>query len=219
MESPPENTVSKPKTKTFKVKEQFHLEKVDSWWAKQLRTGPKEIVNVTWVAEGNLSWTLSLMWQPVAADYNLAIGMPEYANISTEVMELMLTDSLEEFDDCLREFNLLEERVKLWKIEEFKEDVEGSPKKQSALRMRDDLDDLDVYIAAEYLWPRYLMVRKDLRGFITFIQELRAELEARQSSDFFMVEVDRGMLRESFSNQLGYDNMWLFDDNNDAFLE
>lgn len=198
----------KVRTKKFQVSEEYHLFAVDCWWAGLLQGGLKEIVSIEWEALGNMEWRLLFNWVAVPNGPKLNVGHPEYVDMPTEVLDEILMEALDEFEETQREHGHLREKAEHWGLEEGVPDAAG----RSSVTHRDDLDEAEKIIAVEYLWPAVKSLERELRRCITRMQELDRETRVRKEPDYFPVMIDRGMLRTAFVEQLGYDNEWLFDD-------
>lgn len=197
------------RTKRFKLSDEYHLFAIDCWWAGLLQTGLKEIVGVEWEGLGQQQFRLSVHWLPVEGGQKLNVGHPEYADMSSEDLEEIMQDLLSEFEVCHEEYEALKLKVEQWGLELSEEKArDGS----HMLLYRDDLDLAEKLIATDYLWPAYISLKGFLRLQRTKLRELDRERRVRKESDYYSVQVDRGMLRETFVDQMGYDNEWLFED-------
>lgn len=195
----------KPRSKTFPLSEPHHLFKVDRWWAAQLRSGAKEILSVEWQPLGQMKWTLKLTYRPVGGSPALNVGHPDYADYSLEDLNMLLYDALSNFDSAYHDFTLLESKVTAWGLKE------GADGEMASLE-DNGLDEVDRLIALYYVWPEYKSLKKVCAFLAVQMREAEAEVKARESSDYFAVKVDRGMLRDSFEEQIGYDNEFLFEE-------
>ena len=200
--------MGRAKSKTFVLSGPFHLFNVDRWWAGLLAQGPKEIVGVEWEALGQMKWRLRVLWQPVESDLKLNVGHPEYADYSTEDLNVLLYDALSSFETAFTDLNLLEQKVEAWELEE----TTPHGKKDPLLAFRADLPDVDRLIAIEYVWPAYKELQKVCRFLAVQMREVEAEVKAREDAEYFAVRVDRGMLRSTYTDQIGYDNDFLFEE-------
>jgi len=201
-------SMAKVRTKQFRLSEEYHLFGVDCWWAGLLHGGLKEIVSLEWEALGNQVWVLRVNWLPVKSELRLNVGHPAYVDLSNEDLEEIIQELLVGFEYGMEEYNALKAKAEQWGLSEAPPEEDGFRR----LQVRDDLDLAERLIATEFLWPRYLEVSKWLKHERTKLQELDRERAARKATDYYPVRVDRGMLREAFLVQLGYDNEWLFDD-------
>lgn len=195
------------RTKKFRVAEEYHLYAVDCWWAELLQGGLKEIVSIEWEALGQMEWRLTMGWLPVPGGAKLNVGHPQYADVSVEDLDFIMQELLADFESGLHEYSLIEEKVRQW-------GVSSSPdgKGDEKITFREDLDEVEKIIATDFLWGTYTGLQRWLRQQRTKLRELSRERDIRQASDYYPVMVDRGMLRQAFETQIGYENEWLFDD-------
>lgn len=201
------------RTKQFRLSDEYHLFAVDCWWAELLHGGLKEIVGIEWEALGNQIWILRINWLPVKSDLKLNVGHPRYADLSSEDLDEIIQDALTEFEEAMDEYNAYKTKVEQWELSEMEPDEYGNRR----LMYREDLDPAEKLIAGDFLWTRYHEVGRWLRQHRTALLELNREQEVRKADDYQPVFVDRGMLREAFVDQMGYDNEWLFDDVEEPF--
>lgn len=218
--------MSSTRTKTFSISDIIDLEKVDSWWAGLLRNGAKQICGVEWVPKGDLSWALKMHWEPIdGANLPFNICMPAYATYSLEDLSSMLSEIESERTSILFHLRLLKTKVEEWGLVE----IEGHDGVMSDevttshdipvlaehlvdpfLSYGPKLDLVDKIMASEFLWPSYKNMKRGLLMLDAKIEEITKEIEHRSDSSYTVVHVDRGMLRGSFADQIGYDNKWLF---------
>ena len=206
--------MSKLRTKQFVLSNAYQLELVDRWWAFLLQGGTKIIEHVEWEALGEMVWRLRVFWRSMPGAEKLNVGHPQYSIFSTEEMQEYMAESLEDFEAMLQDFSLLEKKVKDWELKE--QAVEGE-ESSSRLVFRESLDGAERIIATQFLWPCYKELKRNLTHVTTRMQEIDQELKARTADDYFIIAVDRGMLRSSFLEQVGYDNEWLFEESTGPF--
>lgn len=200
--------MAKPKKKTFKISEDYHLARIDTWWASLLRNGAKEIVDVVWEAQGRMEWKVTLFWLPVSDDITLNVGHPEYVDLPDEHLDSIMEMTLESFEEAFHELTILDKKLREWGVSEGPVDSTGGYPK---LTHNEDLDDAERLILHDFLWPSYTTLKKFVARQVVVIQELEQEKKARSQPDYYQVQVDRGMLNNSFSDQLGYENGILFE--------
>ena len=216
--------MSATRSKSFSISDPQDLERIDSWWATLLRKGAKEILGTEWVANGDLSWALRVSWTPVDAS-NLAFNvcMPAYSSFSVEELSELLTSVQFERDILFKNLKLLSRKVEDWELIEIDpshesaiyEDAESDDPSEDfevdpSLSYAAKLDVVDKLMASEFLWPNYKGMKRALLMCDARISEVKKEIEYRANPAYTVVHVDRGMLRSSFIEQLGYDNKWLF---------
>ncbi len=208
------------RSKLFTVSYPEDLYKVDSWWAELLRKGPKELVSVIWEAQGDLVWKLRLTWESIDnTDLDLKIGLPAYSSIPTSDLLEYHMGLIEELAEVKMILVEVQEKVDEWEIEETasisESDLPSSLTFTFAADTRivhkEGLSQVDSLIAKQYLWHKYKELRIIVAQNTTKIAEISKELEFRDSPDYILVNVDRGMLRQAFIEQVGHDNEWLFD--------
>lgn len=199
--------MAKGKTKQFIIADAHQLGLVDRWWAGLLHLGMKELLRVEWEALGEMEWRLRVHWQPLPGRERLNVGHPRLSDVSTEQLEEALQDALAEFESAYSDFNHLERKAEEWGMGE-----EEGPDKTTRVVFSDDLDEAEKIIALEFLWPMQGELRRLLHYLTTQMTELDQEIKARNAPDYYIVRVDRGMLRAAFLEQVGYDNEWLFED-------
>jgi len=213
------------RTKTFAISDIEDLEKVDGWWAGLLRNGAKEINSIEWVAKGDLSWTLKIHWAALdneSLPFNVC--MPAYSSCSLEELTDVLDEVISERQNVIFHLKMLRKKVEEWGIIEVLptnalavEDMQAGEVPLFAEHLVDPtllygpkLDLMDKIMASEFLWPSYKNMKRGLLMLDARIEEVKKEIEHRSDSSYTVVYVDRGMLRESFTEQVGYDNKWLF---------
>lgn len=215
------------RTKTFSIADPQDLERVDGWWATLLRKGAKEILSTEWVANGDLSWSLRVSWGAVdATELAFNVCMPAYARFTLEdLVELQGAVQFER-DMFAKNLKLLRLKVEDWELIEIDpsavdhyDDTSDSEESEymithfeidPTLSYASKLDVVDKVMASEFLWPSYKGMKRALLMCDARIEELKKEIEYRGDPAYTVVHVDRGMLRASFIDQLGYDNKWLF---------
>lgn len=204
------------RVKSFSVTDYTDLDLVDSWWAGLLKKGTKEIVSVEWIAQGDLVWDLRIAWAPLK-DQNLPfkVCMPAYAQFTIEDLEDILESVKAEHSAITKNLNLFKAKVDDWGI------IERNPTSDDGvdfseypldpfLSYASKLDVVEKIIASEFLWPSYKSHKKAQLMCEARINEIQKEISHRNDSRYTIVRVDRGMLRKSFRDQMGYDNQWLF---------
>lgn len=197
-----------PRTKQFRLSQEYDLFAVDCWWAGLLQTGLKEIVSIEWEALGQLEWRLHIGWVAIEGGERLNVGHPQYADMMDEDLEEIMEEVLAEFEVGLHEYGVIEAKVQQWGLKEVGKTKDGD----THLIFRDDLDEAEKLIATDFLWTAYTLLGKWLRQQRTKLKELDRERRVRKEKDYFAVSVDRSLLRDTFVDQLGYHNEWLFDD-------
>lgn len=207
--------------KTFTILDVHHFTKIDSWWAGLLHKGPKEIVDLKWESHGDLNYQLSVYWQPVDQDFSLNVGLPAYTDFTTEELLMMLEDVEGHLLQIKADQDIITAKLHEWGVSQaatFERitlmGYEGEV--ETRLRFRPEADEAEKYIVCEFLWPQAKLINKAYAMCKAKIAELQREIESRESADYFIVEVDRGRLRQSFTEQVGFDNEWLFDE--DSFF-
>lgn len=222
--------MSAVRTKSFAISDPQDLERVDAWWATLLRKGAKEIIGTEWVANGDLSWSLKVSWAPVdATDLVFNVCMPAYAQFSLEDLSELLQAVQHERNSLAKSLKMLRLKVEEWElieldpmsvpVEIYDEMEEGDMEVEESLAHFDidpsisygaKLDVVDKIMASEFLWPSYKGAKRAILMCDARIEEVKKEIEYRNDPDYTIVHVDRATLRESFVEQLGYDNKWLF---------
>lgn len=214
------------KTKTFTISDHDSLDKVDSWWAGLLRNGPKEIVEIEWTSSGDLVWLLRLTWKKLdieTAPFNVC--MPAYAHLTLEDLTEIYEITTEELGSIKSNLALFKKKLDDWEIIELEEGMEIPEPSEDDLAHGIDptlsyaskLDVVEKIMVSEFLWPYY---KSAIRAYLMLearLEEINKEIEHRNDSNYTVVRVDRGMLRSSFINQVGYDNKWLFASDDEIF--
>lgn len=224
--------MSATKTKTFTISDHESLEKVDSWWAGLLRTGPKELVDIAWVSSGDLVWLLKLSWSKLDIDSQpFNVCMPAYASFTNTDLDELLEAAIHRRDHMKSDLSLFKKKLDDWEVIELTVDNLETPQDDFDLPVDDDLsfsidpslsyasklDVVEKIMVSEFLWPYYKAMVRTYLMLEAKISEVKKEIEQRSDSSFTVVRVDRGMLRTTFINQVGYDNKWLFASDEEIF--
>ncbi len=158
-----------------------------------------------WEALGLMRWKLRLTWTAVDETVKLNVGHPDYADYSDEDLNYLLYEALGNFETVYTDYTLLEQKVKDWDLRETRDS-------EPTLSFRDDLSDVDRLIAIEFVWPQYKELKRLCKFLAIQMREAESELKSREAEDYYSVKVDRGMLRSAYSDQIGYDNDFLFEE-------
>lgn len=196
--------MSKARVKQFVLSEPYQLGLVDRWWAGLLYDGLRELISVEWEALGEMRWRLKVHWKNVSSE-RMNVGHPLYADIPSGIIEEVLHDDLNEFESVTHDYEILKAKAAEWGLESRSE-----PDGQSRVYFSDKLDEAERILALEYLWPTLQELEKNLAYLVTKMTELDREMKARDLPDYYAVMIDRSMLRDSFTEQIGYENEWLF---------
>ena len=220
------------RSKSFAISDPQDLERIDNWWAALLRKGAKEILTTEWVANGDLSWSIRVFWTPVdSADLSFNVCMPAYASFSVDDLTDLLSAIEYERAVISQNLKLLSRKVEDWELIEVEPSQAQYEETDSDGEIANDfdvdpslsyaakLDVVDKLMASEFLWPNFKNMKRALLMCDARIAEVKKEIEYRGDSSYTVVHVDRGMLRESFIEQLGYDNKWLFATEDELFEE
>jgi len=220
--------VSATKTKAFTLSDHDDLEKVDGWWAGLLRKGPKEITGLEWISNGDLVWILKLTWSSLAINtLPFNVCMPAYAALTIVDLKDMLDVVIMESASIKSNLSLFKTKLDDWEIlesdihdpehDEYNSmnvmDFEIDPN----LSYSSKLDVVEKIMASEFLWPCYKSMRRAHLMCEARAAELKKEIHQRSDPTYTVVHVDRGMLRTSFLDQMGYDNKWLFATDEEIF--
>jgi len=209
------------RTKSFSISDEHDLEKVDEWWAGLLRKGPKEISNIEWIANGDLVWILKLTWSKLDIDsLPFNVCMPAYSGFSVEDLKEMQTSLVMDRDNIKNNIKLFKSKIEDWEVIESSEHNHEYDEYNSTnimdfsidpnLTYSSGLDVVEKIMVSEFLWPCYKAMIRTMLMCDTRIEEVNKEIEHRSDQTYTVVHVDRGMLRTSFIDQIGYDNQWLF---------
>lgn len=212
------------KTKEFLISDVPDLEKVDKWWAGLLRKGAKEIIEVEWTSNGDLVWILRITWAKIdlnSAPFNVC--MPAYSSYSIDELSEILEALKYEKTVIKNSLKLFKGKIDDWGVEEISlTDIEyETPESHVDANILDfsidptlsyatKLDVVEKIMVSEFLWPCYKAMCRSLLMCDAKIEELKKEISYRSNPAYTVVRVDRGMLRTSFLEQVGYDNKWLF---------
>lgn len=219
--------MSASKTKQFVIADVPDLEKVDKWWANLLRKGPKEINLIEWVPNGDLVWILKITWSKLdnfSQPFNVC--MPAYSSYSVDELSEILSSFKEDRNTIKSNIKLFKLKIDEWEVSEVSsaQNLDSSSDEllpdfiiDPNLSYATKLDTVEKIMVSEFLWPWYKTMCRSLLMYEAKIEELRKELDHRSSSSYTVVRVDRGMLRSSFLNQIGYDNKWLFATDEELF--
>jgi len=217
------------KAKTFTVSDHDSLDKVDSWWAGLLRNGPKEIVDLEWSSSGDLTWILRLTWTKLDIDTApFKVCMPAYAHLSTEDLGEILDIVSEERTSIKGSLALFKKKLDDWEVIELDSDSEHGLDQDDGslgddfgvdpnLSYASKLDVVEKIMVSEFLWPYYKSMVRSYLMLEARIEEIQKEIEHRNDTSYTVVRMDRGMLRSSFVEQVGYDNKWLFASDDEIF--
>lgn len=213
--------MSTQRTKAFIISDNIDLEKVDKWWAGLLRKSPKEITSIEWVPNGDLVWILKLTWAKLeTAHAAFNVCMPAYSGFSIEELQEVVEASIFEKSIIKNNLKLFKTKLDDWEIietadynheyDEYNSSVLIDFSIDPTLSYASKLDVVDKIMVSEFLWPYYKSLRRSLLMCEARIEEIKKEIENRSNPEYTIVRVDRGMLRTSFIEQVGYDNKWLF---------
>jgi hypothetical protein len=220
--------VSATTTKAFTLSDHQDLEKVDGWWAGLLRKGPKEITGLEWVSNGDLVWILKLTWSRLDIDsLPFNVCMPAYAGLTVSDLEEMLEVITSERSAIMSNLKLFKNKLDDWEVlevdthnpeyDEYNETNIMDFGIDPNLSYASKLDVVEKIMASEFLWPCYKAMRRAHLMCEARIEELKKEIHHRGDPTYTVVHVDRGMLRSSFTEQMGYDNKWLFATDEEIF--
>ena len=220
--------MSASRTKSFTVSDHDDLDKVDGWWAGLLRKGPKEITDLEWVSNGDLVWVLKLTWSKLdieAMPFNVC--MPAYAGYTVESLNIMLESISSERRAIRSNRRIFKKKLDDWEVIETEDhDPEYDEYNESNvmdfaidphLAYASKLDVVEKIMVSEFLWPCFKAMQRALLMCEARIEELKKEIEHRGNPTYTVVHVDRGMLRDKFVDQMGYDNKWLFATDEELF--
>ena len=218
------------RTKSFTVSDEQDLEKVDGWWAGLLRKGPKEISNIEWVANGDLVWILKLSWSKLDIDsLPFNVCMPAYSGFSVDDLNEMLSSLITDRDSIHNNIKLFKTKIEDWEVIESGEPNNEYDEYNDSnimdfgidpnLSYATSLDVVEKIMVSEFLWPCYKALLRALLMCDTRAEEVKKEIEHRSDPSYSVVHVDRGMLRSSFTEQIGYDNQWLFANDEELYQD
>lgn len=223
-------TVSSTKTKTFTISDPSSLSKVDAWWASLLKAGPKEIVGIDWISNGDLIWNLRLTWAKLDIDSPaFKVCMPAYAGFSVDDLNEFLATSCDHREHIKTNLAMFKKKLDDWEVIELEpdnganfEDYDSPDEDLSfgidpSLSYASKLDVVEKIMVSEFLWPYYKSMVRTYLMLEAKIAEIQTEIEQRADISFAVVHVDRGMLRSAFKDQIGYDNKWLFASDDEIF--
>lgn len=218
------------RTKSFTISDPNDLDKVDGWWAALLRKGAKEISSVEWVAHGDLTWVLKVVWTALDIDeMPFNVCMPAYSGLTLEDLTELLEDAEGERRFLRKNLKLFKLKVDDWGIFEIEptdtpmESLDSDDYSMTdfslnpGLSYGSKLDILEKIMASEFLWPSYKSMKQALMMCDARIEEIKMEIEHRKDPSYTVVYVDRGMLRRAFQKQMAYDNKWLFATDDEIF--
>lgn len=213
------------KTKTFTISDHESLDKVDSWWAGLLRNGPKEIVEIEWTSSGDLIWLLKLTWKKLDLDTEpFNVCMPAYAHLSLEDLHEIYEITTDELGNIKSNLGVFKKKLDDWEIIEIDPNEDQMPSDDElsfgidpGLNYASKLDVVEKIMVSEFLWPYYKSMVRSYLMLEARIEELAKEIEHRNDTSYTVVRMDRGMLRNSFVEQVGYDNKWLFASDDEIF--
>jgi hypothetical protein len=220
--------MSVKRTKSFVVSDHDDLERVDGWWANLLRKGPKEITDVMWESNGDLVWTLKLTWGSLDIEnMSFNVCMPAYAGMSVEDLHGLLASIDHERLVISKNRRLFKNKIEDWEVIESGEHNHEYDEYNASnimdfgidptLSYASKLDVVDKIMVSEFLWPCYKAMTRAVLMCETRIEEIKREIVQRADPTYTVVHVDRGMLRNSFIEQIGYDNKWLFASDDEIF--
>ena len=213
------------KTKTFTISDHDSLDKVDSWWAGLLRNGPKEIVDLEWTSSGDLVWLLKLTWKKLDFETSpFNVCMPAYSHLSLEDLHEINEVTTDELGNIKNNLSVFKKKLDDWEVIEVDPSEEQMPSEDELtygidpnLSYASKLDVVEKIMVSEFLWPYYKSMVRSYLMLEARIEELGKEIEHRNDSTYTVVRMDRGMLRSSFIEQVGYDNKWLFASDDEIF--
>ena len=209
------------RTKEFAISDIDDLEKIDHWWASLLRKGPKEINSVEWISNGDLLWLLRITWSKLDIESEpFNICMPAYSSFSSADLEELIDSYINERASLKNSLKLFKNKIDDWEVAELSTDDISLDESHDAeildfaidpnLSYATKLDTVEKIMVSEFLWPCYKSLCRTLLMCEARIEELKKELNYRKDTTYTIVRVDRGMLRTTFKEQIGYDNKWLF---------
>lgn len=222
--------MSGTKTKTFTVSDHEDLERVDIWWANLLRKGPKEVIDVAWESNGDLVWSLKLTWGKLdIKDMSFNVCMPAYSSMSVDDLKDLLESINHERGVIAQNLKLFKRKIEDWEVIE-NSDYDHAYDEYNASNIMDfgidphlsyasKLDVVEKIMVSEFLWPCFKAMTRAILMCDTRMEEVKREISQRGDSSYTVVRVDRGMLRSSFIDQLGYDNKWLFASDEEIYDE
>ena len=210
--------MSSGRTKSFTVSNPLDIDKIDFWWTSLLRNGPKEIEEVEWLSQGDLVWKLRLKWKPVSGtNLEMKVCMPAYSHLPLEGLGEVLEALNEERRSVARNLFIFSKKIEDWEVTERISSELGidTPSEDDffvnpTLSYGVKLDTAEKIMVSEFLWPNYKNLMRILAMFEARIAEVEKEIQMRQDSNYSVVRIDRGMLRDTFIEHVGYDNKWIF---------
>jgi hypothetical protein len=155
--------------------------------------------------------------------------MPAYAPYSTEDLTEVLAATMTDRDDVRKNLSMFKRKLDDWEVIELSpsdelpdvdEDLQDSIVNfgvDPSLSYASKLDVVEKIMVSEFLWPYYKSMVRAYLMLEARIEELQKEMEHRKDTTYTVVHVDRGMLRGSFVEQIGYDNKWLFASDDEIF--